>query len=93
MNTQTNKPLTVEEAAEKFLEDYMNSDKILGDDEKFKAGAEWQKGQDKNALTLANQLAAAVHLRGEKIPQLLSGYTNEEVFHKLQQILYNDPNL
>lgn len=96
MNTETNKPLTVEEAARKWAiaPNHPQGSKIfIHRMHGFEAGAKWKEKQYKEALQLANQLAAAVYLKEKEMPQLLLGYTNEEVFHKLQQVLYNDNTL
>lgn len=42
---------------------------------------------DNELLQLIYQFIKGVHFKGEKIPQLLLGYTNEEVFNKLQDAL------
>lgn len=45
----------------------------------FEAGAQWQKDQIKHTLEIAKNALFAIHLRGDNIGQLLSGYTNEEL--------------
>lgn len=42
-----------------------------------------------HAAYIGKQLALAVNLKGEEIPQLLAGYTNEEAQKKIESILEN----
>lgn len=56
--------------------------------EAFKAGAQWQKEQDKEILNLANQLLAAFNFRYPKEGQLLVGWQNKKAFEKIQNHLY-----
>lgn len=53
----------------------------------FKAGAEWQKEQYKDLITLMRQLLGAYDLRYPEAQQLLVGYTNEEAFNKLNNLI------
>lgn len=53
----------------------------------FQAGAEWQKEQHKEIITLMRQLISAYTFRLPDTKQLLVGYTNEQAFDKLNNML------
>ena len=53
----------------------------------FKAGAKWQKEQDKELILLMRQLLRAYDLRYPDANNLLVGYTNAEAFDKIKKQL------
>jgi hypothetical protein len=56
--------------------------------EAFKAGAEWQKEQDKQLLNKAYQLIEAFEVRYPNTNQLLLGHTNAAILEELYCRLY-----
>lgn len=75
--------LTLEQAAQKHA---LYKAPVYGEHhaiEGFKAGAEWQKEQYKELLHLYRQALGAYDIRYPDAKQLLAGYTNRELFNKI----------
>lgn len=53
----------------------------------FIAGAKWQKEQSKELINLMRQLLSAYNFRLPDTKQLLVGYTNEQVFEKMNNLI------
>lgn len=79
--------LTLEQAATEYsLNCFVNNPEISVKNV-FIAGAEWQKEQHKEIITLVRQLISAYTFRLPDTKQLLVGYTNEQAFDKLNNML------
>ncbi len=82
--------LTLEQAAESHStheKSPIGSRLYIYKSESFKAGAEWQKEQYKEVINLMRQLLAAYTFRLPDTKQLLAGYTNDEAFEKINNLL------
>jgi len=93
---QNTKPVTLEEITfnPEVPEWYEHGEPdayITGYREGAKAGAQWQKEQDKEVLHLAYQLLHAFRFRHPNEGQLLAGWENNKAFDKIHSHLYPNP--